>query len=170
MWNSQKVNDESLPSEQLTSLPFVAACNLIVDIDGRYLLVQEAKVSARSRYNLPAGKLEIGETLVDAAIREAKEESGLDVEVSYLIGIYQYPITSEGFSVVNFVFHSKVVGGSITRSAAHPVVSYFSPDEIQVLANSHELRGAHIPQAIADHLAGISFPSELIRIVPASSI
>src|SRR4051812_16105074 len=70
----------------------IGCCNLIAD-NSRYLLVQEAKPSAWSRYNLPAGKPERGETLVQAAVREAKEETGLDVTVEHLVGIYQCPRT-----------------------------------------------------------------------------
>src|SRR5687768_13879574 len=93
----------------------VAACNLIVsEADGGgVLLVRESKSSARRRYNLPAGKVEVGETIVEAAVREAWEETGLRVLVASLVGVYQCPMTSEATSVVNFVFESHVVAGAI---------------------------------------------------------
>ncbi len=81
----------------------IGCCNLIGDEVSGYLLVQESKPSVWFRYNLPAGKPEVGETLAEAAVREADEETGLSVSVSHLIGIYQCPQTSEGFGVVNFV-------------------------------------------------------------------
>jgi 8-oxo-dGTP pyrophosphatase MutT (NUDIX family) len=146
---------------------FIIGCsNLIGDDDGGFLLVQESKPSAWSRYNLPAGKPETGETLMEAAVREAKEETGFDVVVSHLIGIYQCPQTTEGFGVVNFVFYSEVTGGSLTPSTAHPIVRYFSTADIQELAEQQLVRGRHILLAIADHSRGQSLPLDMIQIVP----
>jgi ADP-ribose pyrophosphatase YjhB (NUDIX family) len=54
----------------------------------------------------------VDELLADAAVREAREDTGLVVE---------------GFGVVNFVFASHVVGGALAASAAHPEVRSFEP-------------------------------------------
>jgi len=143
----------------------IGCCNLIGD-SGRYLLVRESKPSAWSRYNLPAGKPERGESLVQAAVREAAEESGLQVEVDHLVGIYNCPQTSEGFGVVNFVFRSRVVGGDLRTSAAHPEVGYFSTEEINRMVEERLVRGRHIPAAIADHERGVQLPLSLIQAVP----
>lgn len=144
----------------------IGCCNLIGDDVGGYLLVQESKPSAWSRYNLPAGKPEAGETLMEAAVRETEEETGLNVSASHVVGIYQCPRTSEGFGVVNFVFYSEVTGGSLTPSPAHPVVRYFSTAEIQELVAQRLVRGRHIPLAISDHNRGQSLPLDIIQIVP----
>lgn len=152
----------------MTSDPgfIIGCCNLIGDeIDG-YVLVQESKPTAWSRYNLPAGKPELGETLAEAAVREAQEETGLNVSVSHLVGIYQCPETSEGFGVVNFVFYSEVTGGSVMPSTVHPVVRYFSTTEIEELGAERMVRGSHIPLAISDHRRGQRFPVDIIQIVP----
>jgi 8-oxo-dGTP diphosphatase len=146
----------------------VACCNVIVDVHGRYLLVQETKASARQRFNFPAGKLEIGETLTEAAAREAREEAGVDVDVVDLIGIYQCPRTSEGSAVVNFVFSSVITGGSPTSSEAHPVARFFSHEEIESMAAEGLLRGTHIILSIADHRAGRRLPRDAVVEVPPS--
>lgn len=144
----------------------IGCCNLVSDEAGRYLLVQESKASALSRFNFPAGKPERSETLVEAAVREAQEETGLWVEVDHLVGIYQCPKTSEGFGVVNFVYFSEVVGGVLRTSDAHPVVRYFSKDEIAEMVADRMVRGRHIPAAIADHEAGRRLPTSLTQVVP----
>ena len=120
------VTDSSTPSGSLADRVIVGCCNVISDDAGRYLLVRESKPSARSRFNLPAGKLEVGETLWEAAVREAKEETGLDVEIEHLIGLYQCVRTTEGFAVVNFVFASRVLGGTLAETVEHPVVRFFT--------------------------------------------
>jgi ADP-ribose pyrophosphatase YjhB (NUDIX family) len=104
----------------------LVGCGSLIEGDGGYLLVREAKASARYRYNLPAGKPEAGETLVEAAVREAREETGLEVAVDHLVGIYHCPRTSEGFGIVNFVFASHRLEGDPVPSAEHPEVGYSS--------------------------------------------
>lgn len=145
----------------------VGCCNVIED-NGSYLLVKESKPSARSRYNLPAGKAEVGECFAEAAIREAEEESGLVVEVERLVGIYHCARTSEGFGVVNFVFASRVVGGAIRVSDAHPIVRYFTRVEIAGLARDGLLRGSHIELALDHHAQGRKLPTDTLQNVPPS--
>ncbi len=65
---------------------FSAAC--IVDEHGRILLQKRGDDGNCGKWGLPGGAWEIGESAEDAAIREAKEETGLDIEIVGLIGIY----------------------------------------------------------------------------------
>ena len=148
----------------------IIGCGNVIEQGSAYLLVKESKRSARSRFNLPAGKPEVGEALMEAAAREAEEESGLQVRVEYLIGMYQCVRTSEGFSVVNFVFASTVTGGAIRTTAAHPQVEYFSRDEIRELGRRRLLRGSHIELAIDAYVRGDRLPVDLVRVVPASPL
>lgn len=147
----------------------VAAANLIADGDS-ILLVKESKASARGRYNLPSGRLERGETLIGAAEREAREETGLDVAVTSLLGIYHCPATTEGFPVINFVFESRVVDGEPASSEQHPQVRYVPYDEVHELAERHLLRGTHILKAIAAHRGGHRLPLDLVQIVEPSRL
>ena len=154
---------ESAPRDGIV----VAACNLIVS-DGAVLLVRESKDSARGRYNLPAGKVEPGERIVDAAEREAREETGLQVAVVALVGIYQCPRTSENTSVVNFVFESQVVAGSLTGSAEHPEARYVAYPELRRMADAGMLRGTHIVRAVDALRNGRRLPTDFIDVVPLS--
>jgi ADP-ribose pyrophosphatase YjhB (NUDIX family) len=146
----------------------VGCCNVIADEAGRYLLVRESKESSRRRYNLPAGKPEVGEPLSTAAVREAHEETGLTVRVERLVGVWHCPRTSEGFGVVNFVFASTVEGGKPTPSDEHPEVAFFTRDEIDGLAHQRLLRGMHIVQALDAYERGDSVAD--VTTVPASPL
>ncbi len=146
----------------------VVACSNLIEVDGRIVLVRETKSSARGRFNLPAGKLEVGETLTTGAEREAFEESGLVVRVEHLVGVYHCVETAEGFAVINFVFASTAIGGVLTTTFEHPEVRAFSDAEIRSLGDARLLRGAHIERALADHRAGVRLPVELLQVVQAS--
>jgi ADP-ribose pyrophosphatase YjhB (NUDIX family) len=143
----------------------VIGCGSVIsDGGGRYLLVREAKVQTRGRWALPAGKLEVGETLAQAAAREALEEAGVEVEIDHLLGIWHCVETSEGFAVVNFVFAARVVAGEPTPSDEHPEVGWFTREKIAGL----DLRGKHIDPALDAYEHGDAAP--LPMVVPASPL
>jgi ADP-ribose pyrophosphatase YjhB (NUDIX family) len=154
----------------MSALDVIIGCCNLVELEGAYLLVREGKPSARGRFNLPAGKPEVGETLIEAAVREAKEESGLDVTVDHIVGLYHCPQTSEGFGVVNVVFASSVIGGKVATSDAHPEVRYFTRAEVADLSAQRLLRGSHIELAMDAHAVGQRLPLDLLRVVPASPL
>ena len=60
---------------------------VIVHDEGRFLLIQEATGADRGRWYLPAGGVRPGESLVEAAIRETREESGIDITPRALLWI-----------------------------------------------------------------------------------
>ncbi|MBU4369324.1 NUDIX hydrolase [Patescibacteria group bacterium] len=77
-------------------------------------------------WNLPGGGLEKGETPWDGLIREVKEETGLDVEVSKLLGVYSKPQKNE----IVFNFKCGVVGGELTLNEEASDIRYFDIQNI----------------------------------------
>lgn len=111
-----------------------AASAVVVDDEGRLLL---AKRTDNTLWTIPGGTMKPGETIVETAVREVKEETGLDVEVVSLVGIYSNPNHvveySDGevrqqFSVC---FACRRVGGGLATSDETSEVGYFSPDEFE---------------------------------------
>jgi ADP-ribose pyrophosphatase YjhB (NUDIX family) len=87
---------------------FVAAA-VILERDYRYLLVQEGKEEAYGLWNLPAGRVEVGETIEEAAVREAKEETGYSVR---LVG--KVAVIHEGHEYnVKHVYAGEVADGDL---------------------------------------------------------
>jgi len=111
-----------------------AASAVITEEQGRVLL---GKRTDNSLWTIPGGTMKPGETIADTAIREVMEETGIDVEVVSLIGIYSNPSHvveySDGevrqqFSVC---FACRRVGGELATSDETSEVGYFSSDELE---------------------------------------
>lgn len=70
----------------MTTGPFCAVGAIVVD-KGALLLIKRDREPARGQWSLPGGRVEIGETLREALVREVREETGVDVDVDGLIGV-----------------------------------------------------------------------------------
>ena len=113
----------------------VPSANVVVEDDaGRILLIQR---SDNGNWALPGGAMDIGETIVEAAIREVREETGITCAVTGLVGIYSNPkhvleYTNDGevrqeFSIV---FLAKAVEGTPTPSSESTSVKWVSVEEV----------------------------------------
>jgi len=105
-----------------TSAPrhIVSAAVVATDNDGRVLLVR----SPRRGWEMPGGQVELGESLEAAAIREVKEESGIDVGDLQLCGIFQ----TMDRSIVNVLFRARCIGGAPCTSEESIEVGFFEPE------------------------------------------
>jgi ADP-ribose pyrophosphatase YjhB (NUDIX family) len=83
---------------------------VIVD-SGRILLVKRANEPGRGLWAVPGGKVSLGETLTEAARREALEETGLDVEIGSVVWVGE-SITEHGH-IVLIDFRCQVLGGEL---------------------------------------------------------
>lgn len=137
-----------------------AVVDVLVEKDGKFLFVQEGKPGREGLYNLPGGHVEPHETLFDAAIREAKEESGYDIELSGLIGIYQTVLPH--INISGPVFAGRVVGGEALATDEHPEVVWLTLDEIHQLRARGKLFTSYPPHAAEQFIAGKILPLEAV--------
>ncbi len=91
------------------TLKVEVVAGVVLKKDGKYLLLQEKQPKAYGLWNFPAGRVDFGESIQEAAIREAKEESGYDVELVREVKIF-HP-TAE--SVVKHIFEGKIISGEL---------------------------------------------------------
>lgn len=82
--------------------------------DGSKVLLQNRVKKDWQGYTLPGGHVERGESFVDAAVREMKEETGLDIYSPKLVGIKQFPI--EGGRYIVFLFMTDSFSGEVVSS------------------------------------------------------
>lgn len=80
----------------------------VIEKDEKYLLVHEHTESG-NRFNQPAGHLEKSESLLEAAVRETKEETGWDVKVTGLVRVNQYTAPSNGVTYLRVTFSAKAI-------------------------------------------------------------
>ncbi len=102
------------------------ATGAIFSVNGGILLVQRAIEPSFGKWVFPGGYVDRGESLETAAIREVKEESGLDVRLTRLLGVY----SSSGNPVILVVYVGEVTGGSIQVDEEGLDARAFAPAEI----------------------------------------
>ena len=71
--------------------PIVGVGAVVMRDDNHLLMVRRGKEPAKGLWSLPGGRLEHGEYIAGAVAREVKEETGLEVEVGRLAGIFEVP-------------------------------------------------------------------------------
>lgn len=94
--------------------------------DGRVLLLRRKIEPARGKWSFPAGYVELGESLEEAAIRETQEEVALEIGELSLLNVYSYPESP----VVTVVYVSPIVGGEPRAGMEAEEVAFFSPEEL----------------------------------------
>jgi 8-oxo-dGTP diphosphatase len=89
-------------------MPIIAS--VVIQQDNKYLMIQEKTPKILGLWNLPGGKVDQGETIEQAAVREAREETGYEVELVNKIGIFQ----RNSNEPPKHVFEAKIIGGKLS--------------------------------------------------------
>lgn len=142
-----------MPPGRRASRVIAGVAAVIFNAEGHVLLVCRAD---NGQWGLPSGKVEVGESVSEAVMREVREETGLHVKVSRLIGVYSDPC-SQTFvypdgEVVQFVtcsFLCKPVGGHLQPDPEEVLAAgFFAPDQLPTpLLHMH-------PRWLQDAVAG----------------
>lgn len=133
----------------------------IIEFDGKFLLVEEDTVEG-IRLNQPAGHLEDGETLLQAVVREAKEETAYDFTPKSLLGIYHWRYDAKDITYLRFAFIGKL-GAHYPEQALDDGILrtvWMNIDEIRASAHMH--RSPQVLKCVEDYLAGQQYPLEVI--------
>lgn len=134
----------------------VVGVGAVVVRDGRALIVKRAHEPRKGEWSLPGGMLDLGESLADAARREVKEETGLDVRLGPIIETFdRMHRDAEGriryhFVIVDFVCWSddgEAVAGSDAEAVAWVTAGEIDAYGVNVHAKAVILRGLEISRS-----------------------
>jgi len=100
----------------LNPSPRLAADIIIQFPDGEIILIKRGVEPYKGSWALPGGGVEIGETVEQAAVREAKEETGLDIHLDGIVGVYSDPGRDPRGHTVSIVYHAVPIGGNMIAS------------------------------------------------------
>ena len=141
--------------------PDVTVATVVV-ADGRLLCVEE-RVGGRQVINQPAGHLEPDESLLEAALRETREETGWDVRLTAFLGAYQWKAPETGRHYLRFAFAAEPERHDPTRALDEGIVQalWLTPDELLAARERH--RSPLVWQVVADHLSGHRSPLTVLQ-------
>lgn len=120
---------------------------------GRFLLVEE-RIEGRLVLNQPAGHLEHGETLVEAVVREVREETAWRFSVSALVGVYLWRQPRTGRLFKRFTFAGSVSDHRAGQPLDAGIVAtrWLTPEQIR--ASGARLRSPLVLRSLEDFLRG----------------
>ena len=135
----------------------------VVEKNGKFLFVEEhTEGVTHTVFNQPAGHVEAGETIIEAAIRETREETGHDVEIGSLLGIYTYtPPMFPDRTYYRFCFLARDVQYHPDAKLDTGIIGavWMTLDELKESARA---RSPLVIKAVEDALSGQKYPLSLI--------
>ena len=115
-----------------SKLPKIIA-SALVEKEGKFLLVKEVLENGKEYWIVPGGGVEFGETLAEAARREIKEETNLDVEITKFIAFKEAIFPQRNYHTVIFFFLAKPLRGELKPGKGILAAQFFPKSELKNL-------------------------------------
>lgn len=134
----------------------------IVEDQGRFLFVEELK-QGRAVLNQPAGHLDPDESLQRAAVRETLEETGWDVELTGVVGIYLYTAPSNGVTYQRICFAANALRHHPDYTLDEGIIGPVWLTRDELLAQQERWRSELVLRCVDDYLNAERFSLDLLR-------
>lgn len=139
-------------------------CSVVVEKEGKYLIVREAKEAIAGLWNFPSGKVEFGEDLIAAAQRETLEETGYKCAITDLMSMHYFYWDDRPGLTVRFNFWGKIKNENKSALALDVLESKWADiAEIEKLAGQDMLRSKSTHKQLLEIKAGKRFPLSMIQ-------
>lgn len=111
------------------------------------------------------GGPELNETIIEGAKREVMEETGCDVEITGLCGIFHYQLAHTEAMSVRFCFNCKLISENKDAVLAEDILSYDwkTRDEVQKVITDGKLRSRFAEEIIPHYFSGKNYPLDLLN-------
>ena len=106
--------------------------DVVIPAERGVVLIRRGSEPFKGRWALPGGFVEVGETVEEAADREAAEETGLAVEVARLVGVYSDPERDPRGHNVSVAFIARVLSGDLSAGTDASEVAVLDPDSVEL--------------------------------------
>lgn len=133
----------------------------IIEKDQRFLIVEE-NIKGELVYNQPAGHLEPGESLLEASIRETREETAWAFSPEYISGIYLWSQPGTERSFLRVAFAGSCDDYQQNQPLDNGIVRALWMTRDELAAKPEKLRSPMVLQCIDDYLTGKQYPLDLL--------
>lgn len=134
----------------------------VIERAGRFLMVEES-VEGRVVLNQPAGHLDPDEGLIEAVIRETREETGHLFRPEYLCGIYRWQLEEQGITYLRLSFCGQVEEPQGDYQLDTGIIRPLWLERSALLAEPQRLRSPLVMACIDDYLAGKRYSLDMIN-------
>lgn len=124
--------------------------DIVILVGGKVVLIKRKNPPYQGKFALPGGFVDIGETVKEAALREAREETGVEIKIVELIGIYDDPLRDPRGHTVSIAYLATASGQPRAGSDALDVqlfsLSHLPPlafDHAKIIEDAKEMLIAH---------------------------
>ncbi len=118
-------------TNKMKKYPKITVDALILLENESIILIKRKNWPFKDYWAIPGGFVELGETLENAVIREAKEETSLDVEPIKIISIYSDPNRDPRGHVITAAFFCKKLGGTMKADSDAKAIKIFNRKEVE---------------------------------------
>lgn len=126
-------------------------------------MVEELDRDGRLVINQPAGHLEEAESLLEAVIRETREETGWGFTPQSLVGIYRWQVPPAETTYLRFCFHGNCHDHRPEQPLDEGILRTAWLSREELAARAQQLRSPMVLRCIDDYLGGAHYPLELIN-------
>ncbi len=143
------------------SPPDITVAAVVEDAAGRFLIVEE-RVGQRLVFNQPAGHVEPGETLLEAIVREVREETAWRFEPRALLGSYLWRSPTSGRPILRFAFSGAVADHDAGQTLDKDIIRTHWLSRSELIERHERLRSPLVLRCVEDYCSGRRLPLESV--------